>query len=294
MISETQSEKSLAIVLAGGGCMTFWSLGVLHHIEKHLPPISEWAGVSAGAAMAVAACANRIEETQDFFVARTDANKRNIHLANIFTKQRIFPHEGIYRATILHALENGGFRALKAGAPVRILLSYFEEGAPTLRTVLGAAMAYRKRKKNQIIHGPDDPFPGFVEEIATAQECHCEDDLCDMIMASSCTPPITSVQVNKGRSYADGALLDHAPVRALSESALSGKMLVFTTQCIPDEALPVIENRLYLAPSRPIPISVWDYASPEKVKETFDLGATDAARFLKPIEAFLGNPADRG
>ncbi|MCP4675060.1 MAG: patatin-like phospholipase family protein [Deltaproteobacteria bacterium] len=292
MIIETQSQKSLAVVLAGGGCMTFWSLGALHHIEKYLPPVSEWAGVSAGAAMAVAACAKRIEETKDFFVARTDANKRNIHLVNIFGKQPVFPHEEIYRSTILHALENGGFETFKTSAPVRILLSYFEEGASTLKTVFGAAMAYRKRKKNQIIHGPDEPFPGLVEEIATAQECKSENSLCDIIMASSCTPPITSIQVIGGRSYADGALLDHAPVRALSKSALSGKMLVFTTQCVPNEALPSIENRLYLAPSRPIPISVWDYASPDKVKESFGLGAMDAAQFLKPIEAFLENSAD--
>jgi Patatin-like phospholipase len=287
MIDETQSQKHLSIVMAGGGCMTFWALGVVHHIRKYLPEVLEWAGVSAGSAMAVASCARRTDETLDYFVERSDANRRNIFLANIFNKQRVFPQEEIYRSTILHALENGGIEALRAGAPVRILLSHFKKGAPQLRTVFGAAMAYRGRKKKNILHGPDIPFPGLVEEVVTAQDCKSEEDLCNMILASSCTPPITSVQENNGRTYADGALLDHAPVRALSRAALLGKMLVLTTQCLPKESLPVFEGRLYLAPSRPIPIAMWDYTSPEKVKETFGLGTTDATQFLKPIEAFL-------
>ncbi len=92
------------------------------------------------------------------------------------------------------------------------------------------------------------------------------------------------------RRYADGALLDHAPVRALSPSARRGKVLVLTTMNILPEALPNTDNRLYFGPSRELPIQMWDYASPDKVEQIYDLGYADAERFLQPLEAFLEDP----
>ncbi len=284
----TPGEGSLAVVLSGGGCRTFWSLGALQRIMPALPPVTEWAGVSAGSAMAVALASGRARETLDYFCARTAANSSNVYPLNAFGSRPVFPHEEMYRSTILHALSSGGFEALKSAAPLRILLAHFAEGAAPIRTVFGAAMAYRRRKKRRILHGPDRPHPGLGVQVATAQDCGSGEEVCDLVMASSCTPPITRVQTIDGRKYADGALVDHAPVRALSAPALRGKMLVFSTHCFPRHALPVVKNRLYLAPSRPIPISMWDYSSPGRVRQSFDLGFEDASQYLRPLEDLLG------
>lgn len=276
-------------MLSGGGCKTFWTLGALRRMRALFPLVTQWAGVSAGSAMAAACCAGKIEETLEYFSSRTAANPSNVHVANLFGEKPVFPHEEMYRATILHALGDGGFEALKSAPLLRILLAHFEGGASPARTVLGAALAYRRRKKKMILHGPDRPHPGLRVQLATAQDCASKEQLCDLIMASSCTPPITRVQRIDGRTYADGALVDHAPVRALTPDARAGKIIVFSTQCIAPEALPSIEGRLYLTPSRPIPISMWDYASPDRVAAAFELGSGDAERFLRPVDDLLGS-----
>lgn len=285
--SENSEDRRLSVVLSGGGCMTFWSLGALERIRPILPPVTEWAGVSAGSAMASACLANRVDRTLEKFCARTAANRSNFYPLRLLGKRPAFPHEPIYRATILDALAEGGFETLRAGAPLRILLARFAPGAPVVRTILGAVRAYRRRKRRHVLHGPDTPYPGFEIHVATAQDCDSAEELCDLILASSCTPPITGVQTIDGRRHADGALVDHAPVRALSAEARQGRILVFSTMCIPRPSLPSVPGRFYLTPSRPTPIAIWDYASPQLVRETFELGQQDAKRLLGPVEEFL-------
>jgi predicted acylesterase/phospholipase RssA len=267
--------------------MTFWTLGALHRMRHLLAHVTEWAGVSAGAAMAAACCTGRIMETLEDFTARTTKNDANVYPLDALRGRPVFPQEAMYRAAVLSILGDDGFEALKASAPLRILLVHFARGAPVLRTVWGAARAYRARRKRKILHGPDRPYPGLVEERATAQDCSSKEDLCDLIMASSCTPPITSVQRIGGRAYADGALVDHVPVRVLSDEGRSGRILAFSTMCIPVSARPRIDGRLYLTPSRPIPIAMWDYAHPDRVREAFDLGVRDAEGFVRPAEDLL-------
>src|SRR5690606_3858705 len=46
------ASPGFSVVLAGGGCKTFWGMGVLRSIAGLLPPIDHWAGTSAGAIMA--------------------------------------------------------------------------------------------------------------------------------------------------------------------------------------------------------------------------------------------------
>ena len=44
--------------------------------------------------------------------------------------------------------------------------------------------------------------------------------------------------------------------------------------------LPRDGRELYACPSRRVPVSTWDFSSPDKVIETFELGHGDGARFL--------------
>lgn len=282
-------EQTLAVVLSGGGCQTFWSLGALQRLHLALPSITQMAGVSAGSAMAAAFVSGRVRETMEYFCARTAVNRSNVYPLHLLSGKRVFPQEEIYRQTILHGLGEGGFEDLKAAPPLKILLAYLVNGASPISTIFKATRAYRARRQNRILHGPVTTSRGLETEVATAQDCGTKEELCDIILASSCTPPITAIQTIDGRYYADGALVDHAPVRALDSTARRGKILVFSTMAIPRHALPVVENRLYFAPSRELPISIWDYASPEKVRQTFDRGYEDAESFLRPLEAFLEN-----
>ena len=49
--------------------------------------------------------------------------------------------------------------------------------------------------------------------------------------------------------------------------------------------LPRGGRELYTCPSKPVPIRTWDFSSPDKVVETFELGRSDGARFLRGYRA---------
>ncbi|MCP4603143.1 MAG: patatin-like phospholipase family protein [Proteobacteria bacterium] len=281
------SSSKVSIVFAGGGCRTFWSLGLFHKIGYLATDVYEWAGVSAGAAMAITSCVGLTKETLNHFMALADANAKNAYLSNLFRQQPVFPHEAMYRSAIKNVLDGEGFDALKQSAPVRIFLAYIKQDASRLWTTFGAMRAYRRRKKRHIVHGPDQPPRGLGTQTITAQDSETLEDLCEQIITSSSTPPMTRAPVINNCTYVDGGFAENVPVRALSEQARSGKVLVLLTRPIPEEILPNSKTRLYLAPNRPVPISIWDYASPQKLKETFDQGQKDAEEKLNTIEAFL-------
>ncbi|MCP4645128.1 MAG: patatin-like phospholipase family protein, partial [bacterium] len=223
------------MVFAGGGCRTFWSLGVFDRIEGLLPEVREWAGVSAGAAMAATSCVGLGAKTIETFKTLAEANEKNAYFSNLFRRQPVFPHEKIYRTAIQEVFQGDAFDALKAGAPVRILLAYVNAGAPRVRSVFGAMRAYRTRKNNHIVHSPEKPLPGLGAFTLTAQHCRSLDELGDVILASSATPPMTSAPSVNGCTHIDGGFVENAPVRALSDEARAGKVIVLLTRPIPED-----------------------------------------------------------
>ena len=261
---------------------------MLSALQEHLPPVREWAGVSAGSAMASILAAGRIEESMARFLEVTGANRRNFYPTKLFGAEPAFPHEAMYRGVLTHALSDGGFERLQGGPPIRILLAYIEEGAAPLRTAIGCMRAYSKRKKQHIVHGPDAPYPGIGGEVVVAQQARGAAALIDQILYSSATPPVTRVPKVNGRTYVDGGFVDNVPVRALSEEARAGRALVLLTRPVPEQHLPQSATRLYLGPATPTPIQKWDYTSPRKIQATFEQGRADAARFLPRVREFAG------
>jgi len=282
-----EKQSKLSVVIAGGGCRTFWSLGVLEQNRFILPHVLEYAGVSAGAAMALAACTDRLRQTADFFRKITAENSRNFYIENVFTKKRAFPHDSMYRSAVRSILEEAGLEKIRHGAPVRILLALFKPDVPVLPVVYRALKSYSKRKKNNIVHGPDTPIEGLMPETVTAQDAGSVDELCDLVLASSCTPPVIEKQMINGLSCVDGGLIDNVPVRALSEEARSGRVLVLLSRPMTVELLPSGDSMLYLAPEKALPVAKWDYTSPEKVEETFLQGMRDGKKAEERIISLL-------
>ena len=286
-----EPNASLSVVFAGGGCRAFWSLGVWSALQQEIPNVREWAGVSAGSAMAIASATGTAEPVVDGFVRRTGENKRNLYFGRLFGSGRAFPHEEIYRATIREFLTDDVLTTLQAASPVRILHAYVEPGRSVTRTVFGALMAYRNRRKLHGVHGPDTPPPGIGEEVVTAQDARDAQQIVDHVMSSSASPPVTATPKRDGRVYFDGSLVDNVPVRALSEAARSGPTLVLLTRPTEIAHRPNSDTRLYLAPESPVPVHKWDYTSPDLIAKTFELGAEDGRRHLDEVRRFLDRTA---
>lgn len=273
---------SISVVLAGGGCRTAWGVGVLEELRGELPEPREWAGVSAGSCMAVALAARATEPMMARFLALAAANRRNVYPERI-GRGGVFPHEPIYRATVACGLDDDGMARLGAAGPVRILLAATIPGTRLVPSLWGALREYQARKRAGVVHGPDECPPGFALEVATAQELGTREAIVDAVLASSATPLVTRLPRSGGRTYVDGGFIENVPVRALSEDAQRGRVLVLLTRPARAETLPSSADRLYLAPDEDVPVAKWDYTSPAKIEATFETGRVAGRRMRERV-----------
>jgi len=128
---------------------------------------------------------------------------------------------------------------------------------------------------------------GFRPVVVDARTCHGPEDLVDLVLASSATPPFTSIGRHRGRTLLDGGMVDNAPAFVAEQSPDVARNLVLLTRPYPAESVGWKGTRLYLCPSGPVPINRWDYTSVERVDATVSLGRADAERYSDELGKFL-------
>ncbi|MEB2346265.1 MAG: patatin-like phospholipase family protein [Deltaproteobacteria bacterium] len=267
-----------AAVFAGGGCRCFWQLGFWSTAASRLGIEPERVGaVSAGAAMACAALTGVFEDLVGEFTARIATNRGNFLPRNWLRGLPAFPHERIYRATILAITSASRLAELHRGPDVRVLL-----GRPPARTgrlgtlLLGFAGSYLEQFLGGGVHAVWGRRCGFRPELVSVRECASAEELAALLLHSSCTPPALPLYLRDGRPVLDGGIVDGVPVEAVEPAR---RTLVLLTRRFAPARLPRVPGRVYVQPSAPIPIDTWDYASPALVHETFALGARDGLAF---------------
>ncbi|NVB37418.1 patatin-like phospholipase family protein [Pseudenhygromyxa sp. WMMC2535] len=286
-------SEALSIVLSGGGCKAFWAMGAYDVLGDVLPQVTHWAGVSAGAGMALARAADRFDECLELFLEAVEHNARNVYPQKILKRERAFPHDDIYRAAVRRVFHEGGFERLRAGAPVYILLSYIKAGYPQLPTSWSAVRKFAEARKRKDLHGPEAVPRGIGQQVVCSRDAIDTEQLLDWVMMSSTIPPFTRVQRRAGRTYLDGGLIDNAPIRALPAEARGEgrKVLCLISHAKPTPTgsvrAPSGAQVLYLAARRELPVRIWDYTSPERIREIIEIGREDGAAHRGRLEAFL-------
>lgn len=291
MSSEQRASETLSVVLAGGGCKTFWGMGVLRGLGEQLPPVSHWAGASAGAAMCLVRTSGREDECYDYFLDITGSNARNFYPRHLLRGQPLFPHDALIRKIIRFTLADGGFNRIRSGPPVHILMSYLAPGRPLWRTTLPAVWNFERRSRLGHVHGPSKPFPGIHSRVVRSTDAMDPGQLLDWVRMSGTVPPVTPLLHRGGRRYLDGALVDNVPVRALPKQALRGRILVMLSSPYSVARrwlrLPEGGRILYLAPTDELPVHPWDYTSPEAIAATYELGQREARVLWPRVEQLL-------
>ena len=290
-IIAAMSER-FSVVLSGGGCKVFWANGALRSLAPVLPPIDHWAGSSAGAAFALAHVAERFDVAFENFLGRVAQNQRNFYAHRALLKRRPFPHNEIYRDSVRYLLANGGFAKVQEGSPVHILLSYVNPQEKFAPTTWNALKVFADRRRRGVLHGPDELPPGIGTEVRCSRDANDVEQLLDWTLMSSTIPPITPVQRRAGKRYLDGGLIDNVPVRALPEPARSegSRVLCLVSHHVRVPARPVRlrsgVEALYLAATEPLPVRVWDYTSPERVRAALALGERDGEAMRDAVADF--------
>ncbi len=269
-----------AVVFAGGGCRCIWQVGFFQTVaaRMELRP-RQVAAVSAGSAMACMLFADRVQEGLAYFVEQVRRNERNVYPENLWRGSPVFPHEGIYRDTILHTLDDAALERLRAGPDIRVLLARLPAWiGPGVGVGLGF-LAYNVEKLLAPSVHPELAWRlGFASEVVSLSDCETPEDVADLVLHSSCTPPFTPVYERAGAPVLDGGVVDNVPVSALSGE--DGRTLVLLTRRYDQTLLPRVAGRTYVQPSQSIPVEKWDYASPDLVCAALELGRRDGEAFL--------------
>jgi predicted acylesterase/phospholipase RssA len=268
-----------AVVFAGGGCRCFWQAGFWSVAAPALALAPQMVGaVSAGSAFACAALGGVLDEVVEDFKKRSGRNARNIYPRNIFGSEPVFPHERIYRATIVEHMDDAALERIRSGPDIRIFLARPPRWLGARTAVVLGMLAYQLdcAVRDQV-HPLWARRLGFEGESVSARSCANGDELADLILQSSCTPPLMPLYRRDARVVLDGGLVDAVPVETVGEAK---NMLVLLSRLHGANTLPRVPGRTYVQPSRRPPIEKWDYTSPALVQQTYDLGRRDAEAFI--------------
>jgi predicted patatin/cPLA2 family phospholipase len=288
-------EVSLAF--AGGGCKTLYGMGFGSIIRKKKIHIKEISGVSAGAATVLGIVSESEEETIEYLSELTRRNSSNFQFLSLFQGNSPFPHENIYRRLIRHGLDME--KVKKSKIKISILAvkgfpkkkEFVQDLWMKTKLVTKTTRAYLLDEIDKSKGLPCGRVTKIMEQWNMEEVIYTNKDLKSpeivetIILNSSSIPPVISFQNQNSIYFLDGGLTNNLLIENFSKrSKIIGIYYEDTTIFGKDRKL--LEKCLLVKPSRPIPLSSFDYTNPEGVKECYELGKADALRLLPTIIDF--------
>jgi predicted acylesterase/phospholipase RssA len=265
------------VVFAGGGNRCFWQAGFWSVAAPALGlRPSRIAAVSAGSAMACTLFSDTFHAGFRLYKKALAANGSNVYLRNLLRDQPVFPHGSMYREAILSSINERALSRLHRGPEISILIACPPSWAPPgLALLLGMIATGIDDWRSDCVHSSAGSRVGFRPLFLSVRECATPESLADLIIASSCVPPLTPQVRRNGIALFDGGFVSNVPTQGVAEA--NGQTLVLLTRQFTQ--LPLIPGRTYVQPSQPVPVSAWDYTDDAAVQSTFDLGRRDGERF---------------
>jgi predicted acylesterase/phospholipase RssA len=270
-------------VFSGGGSRCMWQVGFWQNVSPELKLQPEIvAGVSAGAAMAGMIMAGTSEIGLTMIKEATSANKKNFYVSNFLKKEPVFPHYRIYRDTILKTINNETLKRLKKGPEIRVLFASppFYLG-PLSGTFVGLMGYVIEKYTTHPVHPKMAAALGYKPTVVKLNDCNTPEEVADLIMCSSCTPPFIPIMRYNGKISLDGGIIDNVPVSAIGGDEKKGRMLVLMSRIHRPDRIPQTPDRTYLQPSITPEISKWDYTNPAGLQSAYDLGRKDGDTFIR-------------
>lgn len=286
--------RDLGLTFAGGGNRSFYQQGFVEAWGERLwPRVAAVSGCSAGSAIAILLLSGRSEPARTHWDGLRRGITKNIDLTRSLRGEPIAPHGPIYRSTVVHALIDGGLERVRAQPfPIWVLCTIAPSYVPMgLAVWLGfGAYALEKQRDAKLLHPTAGLRLGYRAFAFDARQCETPDELADLVLASSATPPFTPVGNFRGTALLDGGIVDNAPAYLVEQDSRVKRNLVLLSRPYPAGVAGERGKRLYIAPSEPVPVDRWDYTESARIDDALALGARDAARFDGDLTRWLSAP----
>ena len=284
------------IVFAGGGNRCWWQIGFWHALNEVFPQHPRRiVAVSAGAASACLLYSRPnnagAQWALQYYKKALINVKKNANWSNILTDQKVFPHNELYKAALTNIL-SAAPQSLVNAPEIWIGFSHIPKFlGPKLAVLLGLLVYNLEKHLFKTVHPELGRKLGFKREFIRAQDSENLEDLVNLIMQSSCTPPFTPVMYRGKNPVLDGGLVDNVPIDGLLP-AIKGeepkKALVLLTRRYPLPDVFIKEvlglKLTYVQPSETLPISSWDYTRSDLMEPTYQQGVEDAQKFIRHLE----------
>ncbi len=284
------ATRDLGLTFAGGGNRAFYQLGLMNRWrDRLLPRTAALAACSAGACVAVVLLSGRQAETQARWHELRRGLSKNFDARRLLRGENPAPHGPIYRELLLTAMREGGLERLRAQPfPVLALTARIPRRLPTAAALLLGIGSYRleQRLHPRRLHRTFATRAGFRPLVHDLRECQTPEELAELVLASSATPPFTPLGRIGGERLIDGGLIDNAPAFVTEQVPSVRRNLVVLTKPWSDP--PRHEHRRYVAPTRPIAVSAWDYTEGQHVEAVIAQGEADSDAHEPTLRALLG------
>lgn len=273
------------IVFCGGGNRCFWQAGFWSALAPtlHRQPTGVVA-VSAGAAMACALFSSTFAGGFEAHKRAVSGNPSNLNVGNLLKAKPLFPHGTMYRDAILASIDDGALSRLHAGPEINIVVSRPPPWARgRLALLLGAVSLGMDAWQGDNPDAPAARRMGFRPVYVPVRECKTPDALADLILASSCVPPLIPLALRSGMPALDGGLVANVPTDLSRKQG--GRTLVLLTRRF--ARLPTVPGHTFVQPSAPISVGTWDYTNHRTLQAAFDLGQSDGVAYAgaEPVSA---------
>jgi len=283
--------RDVALTFAGGGNRSFYALGLLHHWgERLLPRVAAIAASSAGACVATVWLSGRETQTRRFWLARRQGVRRNFEWTRLLRGQRPTPHAPILRDTMRCAFAEDGLDRIRAAPfPVLVVTARPPRLLPaSVGALLGfTAFTLEQRVRGDFVHPKLGRAVGFTPHVVDARQCESAEQLTELVISSSATPPFTPVGRFGGGRLLDGGIIDVAPASVAEGVPGVRRNLVMLTRPYAASCLGQQGSRLYVAPTRTPALSVWDYTRPDLLDEIIATGEREATIHGRSLRRFL-------
>jgi predicted acylesterase/phospholipase RssA len=266
-------EQITSLSLAGGGNRCWWQAGVLDvWLQSGRLDVRQLVGTSAGAALAAAVLCGRLEHAFDE-CRKVFADNPSMWRGH---KDAWFASEYIYPRWVESFMNEYAFKNLQAsGVEFMVGVARLPTALPKTIGLGLAVLAYLCEKYGAYRLHPKLPgHLGLRLELHHLQREADAATAAHLLVSAAAAPPLLSARLVGDKWAVDGGFADNAPRLPLTKFN-DRHMILLTRHYLKRPFMFQHEGRIYLQPSRPVPISTFGCTPRTDIRPAFELGRRD-------------------